>query len=242
MSDDFEKLLKITENETVELTDSFKNLLSKELVFGQTRYVCRYGTLSDGHEKITSAQRYYQALKEMWNCRIGLKAQRVKAKRAQADLLDAQEALNAAKTKSEILRGEAAVEEAQEGLLQALTSAEDIARQLDEYNKIRLELQDEVRAKYPNGIEQAEYDNWKAVAEYRMIKEQTPGVQRERLDNVPLPELEKAKLGLAFNRIDAVGPLMVSKQELLNKIPNEDPYKLEKLIHKVENTSLLEHN
>ena len=63
---EFEKILEMAEDERIKLAEGFKGLLHTELMFGQSMYLCRYGTLSDGHEKFTDAQKYYQAIREMW--------------------------------------------------------------------------------------------------------------------------------------------------------------------------------
>lgn len=212
---EFTKILKLANDEKVELAESFKETLGKELVLGMTRYVCRYGTLSDGHEKITDAQRYYQAIKEMWSIQEGVNMAKANAMFAEADLRDAQVELKKAKKKSDKLRAEAKILISQQRLLSLLVSVEDSVRQLDEFNKVRLELMPIVRAQYPKGIEQAEPDNWKAVAEYRMLKQQVPGVAPERLDNIPMPPEEKSKLGLAYHRMDAIAPNVIRNKELI---------------------------
>lgn len=206
--DIYNKLLELTSEDTVELGASFKDLLHKKLVLGQTRYVCRYGTLSDGHEKITDAQRYFQAIKEMYCLASNIRAQKANAMIAQADILDAQEALSKATNEAEKLRATGKLMQHQERLLNSLVTVEDQLRMLDEFNKIRQELEPAVEAKYPLGIEQAEEDNWRAVFEYRMIKSQSTG--GERTDNIPLPPESKAELGARYNRFDAIAPKIVA--------------------------------
>lgn len=211
---EYEKLLKLTEDSTVELATSFKDLLHKKLALGQTRYVCRYGTLSDGHEKITDAQRYFQAIKEMYYLGNNIRSMKAQAMLAHADLMDAQKKLKWAWTRAAKLRAEANIIQAQDRMVSALVTVEDQMRMLDEYNQIRQELEPIVEHQYPEGIEQAEPDNWKAVARYRLMKNS----RGERLDNIPLPPEEKARIGIENGRFDAAAPLRVVNPERAEKI------------------------
>lgn len=204
----YSKLLELSQDGLVKLADNFREKLHTHLALGQTRFVCRYGTLSDGHEKITDAQRYYQAIKEMWHISGSIQSNRIEAKLAHADYLDALEACEKATKESEKIRCEALKERAELKMLNFLTTVEDLMRQLDEYNKVRIELQEKVETKYPKGMEQAESDNWKAVAYYRYLKG-----DHERMDNVPLPPEEKAKLGFLYERRDMVAPFVVYDQK-----------------------------
>lgn len=206
--DEYKKLLVIAENDSVVLAESFRKKLHTHLTLGQTRYVCRNGTLSHGHEKLTSAQRYFQAIKEMWHIAQSIKSAKIEAKLAHADKLEAEEDSISASTESKRLRAEAKRERAEYQMLNHLTNAEDLLRQLDEYNKVRLELRDEVEEQYPGGIEQAEPDNWKAVAYYRYLKSPT-----ERMDNLPLPQEEMARLGFEYQRRDMIAPLIVADEK-----------------------------
>jgi len=207
--DIFKRIDEIASSEEVRLAGELKELLHKELVLGQTRYVCRHGTLSDGHEKVTDAQRYYQSIREIYTIRSSMINTKARAMETQADLLDAKELPE--ETPSQKLRKKAAILSAEEALLSHLITVEDQARMIDEYNKVRLELMDKVRAKYPEGIEQAEADNWEAVFRYRMIKGKSPMVAPERVDNVPLSPEHKARLGIEFQRVDAVAPKLVKE-------------------------------
>lgn len=199
---EFEKVLELTSDSKVELSKNFKELLHKELCLGMTRYVCRYGTLGEGHEKILDSQRYYQAIREAYGLSLNMPIFKAQAMEAQADILDAQEELITAIKESAKLRLQAKLELAQGRLLSALTSAEDQMRQLDEFTKVINELQPSVRAKYPLGIEQAEQDHWEAIARYRIEKEQKQQFSRISLDNIPLEPEYKAKLGYVNNRKD----------------------------------------
>lgn len=201
----YDKILEISEHELIKLSNTFRQKLHTHLVLGQTRYVCRYGTLSDGHEKLTDAQRYYQAIKEMWALSGSIQTHKIEAKFSEADLLEGKEELEKAKSPAEKLRAEAKIERATLRVANYLTQAEDLLRQLDEYNKVRLELAPRVEAQYPEGIEQAEADNWKAVAYYRYLKS-----EHERMDNVPMSPEDKARLGFQYHRRDMVAPLIVS--------------------------------
>lgn len=198
-----EEVLKLTDSEHVELADSFKKLLHTELVFGMTKYVCRNGTLSDGHERITEAQIYYQALREAYNRAETMRDLKCAALEAHADHLDAVQLMDQAVTQQEKLRSEAKLIRATASIQRALVQAEDCKRQLDEFLSVVNELQDKVRLKYPGGIEQAEPDNWKAVAEYRASMQEITGVS-QHLSHLPLPMKEKAELGLMLGKAELV--------------------------------------
>lgn len=222
--DQFNRLMTLANDEKVQFAADMPKELHKSLILGQSRWVCRYGTLSDGHERITDSQRYYGAIKEMYVRSITIAQFKIQAMEYQADIIDAEKALSYAKTESDKLRCEAAVLKARLNLSTTLTQVEDRMRELDEFNRIRLELKDKVEAQYPHGIEQAEEDNWKAVYLYRMQKEKTPGLGRERTDNIPLDPVSKAALGLEFGRLDSTAPLQISDTQSmreLNRLFNE---------------------
>lgn len=213
---EFDKILELTGDERVELGASFKELLHKELCLGMTRYVCRYGTLSDGHEKITDAQRYYQAIKEMYGRAHEIRSQRANAMEAQADLLDANDLVERAKTKQEKLRAEASQMRAHDRLVSSLVQVEDSLRQLDEFNKVRLELKASVQAQYPNGIEQAEEDNWVAVAKYRGLKRKLG--YPEQLNHVPLEPTKKAQLSIDMHAPEMGAWLALQDSDKFEKV------------------------
>lgn len=215
-----EKIIELTDDERVTLGQSMKELLNKELCLGMTRYVCRYGTLSDGFEKITPAQRYYQAIREMYYKSSSIRSDKAQAMNAEADLMDAQEELEAAQKPSERLRAEANVLLCQERLVSLLVKVEDDIRQLDEFTKVYKELQDEVRAKYPNGVEQSEPDNWRAVAEYRFLKSKTNDLSKADMAAVPLPMEEKAELGVRYQRADMMAPMIINDESRMRQIVN----------------------
>lgn len=213
-------------------------MLHKWLTLGQTRYVCRYGTLSDGHEKLTDAQKYASAIKEMYFLAQNMESMHSDAMEYNADLLEAEEMLH----KSDIntpayFRALAKKLRAERRIKTNLITIKDQFRMLDEYNKIRLELKPKVEDKYAS-IEDAEFDNWKAVAEYRMLKQDGTG-QLERLDNIPMSEIEKAKLGYDYKRADAMAPLIISNQQEFNLLENTDPEKLIKFIDNMQNSAKL---
>lgn len=208
---EFDKILQIANSDVVNKgIDLPKVYLHKWLVLGQTEHVCKYGTLSDGHEKITASQRYAQALKEWYYLSVNIRSQRSIAKRAQADLLDAQDELKQAETAQDILRAEADLDDAQTRLLSSLVSIEDQMRMVRVYEAEAKSLSGLVEGQYPEGIEQAEEDNWKAVLEYRMMKERVQGMARESTSNIPLSPQTKAELGYKHGRLDAVAPLAIS--------------------------------
>lgn len=214
---DFSKLLELADSDTIrESAELPKVQLHKWLVLGQTEYVCRYGTLSDGHEKITDAQRYSQAIKEMYYLAQNIKGQKAVAMRAQAKLLRAKAKI--AKDAAEELEIKADIEEAEAQLASALVTVEDQMRMVRTYEQVRRELGPKVEAQYPEGMEQAELDNWTAVYRYRMEAEKVPGMARQLTFNVPLPPEEKAKLGIQYGRMDSIAPLLVADELKLIEI------------------------
>lgn len=212
---EFDKLISLTEDDRVELGASFKELLNTWLHLGMSRFVCRNGTLSDGHEKLTSAQRYAQAIREMYTLANSIRMQKANAMEARADILDAESDLKEANTEPQKLRAQAALMRAQEKLTTALVSVEDQLRQLDEFNAVRCELESDVLSKYKS-IEDAELDNWRAVAKYRGMKRQLGYV--EHLTHVPLPKEEKAKLGLEIGNPELVAWASLTEPDMVNKL------------------------
>lgn len=196
---EFKRIFEITSDQKIGLADELKQLLHTELCMGMTRFVCRYGTLGDGFEKLTDAQKYYQAVKEVYVRSCELKRSRANAKRAYAEYIEAKAELAQADNEIKRLKAESKVELAELSALELLVHAEDTLRQMDEFNKVRLELQDSVRAQYPEGIEQAEPDSWKAVMEYRLSKLGMPG-ENYNFSSIPLPLEEKQKIGLEFEK------------------------------------------
>lgn len=190
--------------------------LHKWLVLGQTEYVCEHGTLSEGHEKLVPAQHYAQALKEYYYLSCNIRQQQIVAKKAQADLLEAKEALdwNTGVTPSS-LRLEAKKEDAELRLFTALVTIEDQMRMVRFYKKKIDELAPIVEEKYPKGIEQAEKDNWTAVAEFRTIR-RMHGINESFL-NIPLPADEKAKIGIETKNPSLAAWLLVKNRDDLQK-------------------------
>lgn len=215
--DSFEAIIKLSENDIIAAgADIPKIHLHKWLTLGQTEYLCRYGTLSDGHEKFTDAQKYAQALKEYYYISVNMKQARAQAKIAQADYLDAKEALEKATTDAQKLRAEGQLEQAESRLTTSLVSMEDQFRMIKAYAQVCAELGPKVQEQYPMGIEQAEMDNWVAVAKYRQIA-QGPAA---RMDNIPLPPEVKAEIGIQYQRNDMVAPLMIEKENEIRSLPS----------------------
>lgn len=210
---DFKKLFELTSDTRIELGDEIRNLLNTELCLGMTRWVCRYGTLGEGFEKLTDSQKYYQAIRETYGRAIELRKTRANAKKAYAEFLEAQDELKKAQTEIEKLKAESKLEMAEIHAFDLLVHVEDTLRQLDEFNKIRLELQDSVRAQYPQGIEQAEHDNWSAVMKYRIVKAMNPGNGPQDFASVPLPLKDKFEIGQELNRSDLTAPLAISEEK-----------------------------
>lgn len=216
----FDDLFKVTSSSNIELAQELKQLLNTELAVGMTRWVCRYGTLGDGFEKLTDAQKYYQSLREVYTRSIELKKIKARAKLAYASFLEAREQLEKAGGEIATLKAESAVEMAETAALELLITAEDTTRQLDEFNKVRLELQDSVRTKYPGGIEQAERDTWIAVAQYRVMNHQLMG--GSDLKTIPLSFEDKFKIGKDLeNRSDMITPLWIGNTAKASELNQE---------------------
>jgi hypothetical protein len=182
-----------------------------------TKYVCRYGTLSDGHDKITESQIYYQAIREAYQRAQTMRDYKCVALESQADQMDALNLLEQSVNKSDKLRAEAKLIRATASLQNSLVQAEDCKRQMDEFLLVVSELQESIRAKYPNGIEQAEPDNWKAVAEYKAAMQEITGIS-QHLNHLPMPQKIKASLG-----IDLGKPEMVAWYATEKKLTDRSP-------------------
>jgi hypothetical protein len=198
-----EDIEKIATSEIVKVGIGFKELINKELILGQSRYVCRYGTLSDGHDKITEAQRYYQAIREMFVISNEMNMNLARAMDAQAELIEAGDLIESPK-KADAWRAKAKKLRAETQLEGIYLTLQDQARMLDEYNKVRLELQVQVRKEFPEGIEQAEPANWQAVGEYWAFKKQA-GALGHPLTHLPMPADKKAILGLTNRAPELAG-------------------------------------
>jgi len=218
---DLEKIKQIAESENVKTGINFKELINKELMLGQSRYVCRFGTLSDGHDKITDSQRYYQSIKEMYGIANEMNMNLARAMDAQADYEEANHDHANADRSWQILRAKAKAQRASTTLENIHITLQDQARMLDEYNKVRLELQDKVRAEYPEGIEQAESENWIAVGEYWTFKKQM-GANSNPLTHLPLDPVTKATMGAENNTPELMAWYLVQNKEKITKIYNGD--------------------
>lgn len=219
----FRKVIDISNDEKVTLGSSFKELLHKKLVLGQTRYVCRNGTLSDGHEKLTPALRYYQSIKEMYCLASNIRNMKADAMIAQADIIDAQEKESSAITESDKLRQKGLGLKAQERLLTCLVTVEDQMRMLDEYNKVRLELEPIVDKQYPEGIEQAEQDNWEAVFKFRAMV-------GGNLNHVPLEMHHKAKVSAQVRRQEGMAWLYLNNKSEAESLLDYEVNNVQKIL------------
>lgn len=221
------KIKKITHSKTVKKGLGFKELINKELMLGQSRFVCRWGTLSDGHDKITDAQRYYQAIREMYSLSNEMQINFARAMEAQADLLEAEELKEVSMCPKDTLRAMAKVLFAETKLENLYITIQDQSRMLDEYDRVRAELQDSVRAKYPEGIEQAELENWLAVAGSWIMKK-AAGAPSAPLNHLPLPPDLKAKMGAESGASEmTTWYLLQNRQEIVEKYKGNAPQFLE---------------
>jgi len=217
---DFDKILEIADDKTLKLTGEIKELLGTELYLGMSNYVCEHGTLSEGFEKITDAQRYYQSVKECYSYGDSIMETKAQAMKAQANFqfykimhtLFGWMPIVGLYTKSNLMTSTNRIK----GLLIMI---EDQLRIFKAFNKVREELMPKVRAKY-NNIEEAEEDNWKAVLKYRMARQKMG--KSEFLSHVPFPKEEKAKLGIQYGAPEALLWLAVVEEEEINAKANGD--------------------
>lgn len=210
--DEFSKIIEIADSNLAQLPKEFKDKLHTHLVTGHTRYMVRFGVLGEGHDRITKAQRYYAAIREMWSRANAIELARSEAMIAQGDLLDAEEALDKAEKNSDWLRASGKVLQLKQRLTQLLVQIEETNRELDELNKVYQELKPEVEAKYPLGIEQAQEDMWKDYLRNKAMRGD------HNLQNVPLDPIEKFKLGKELGRGECGIQIALSEPEAVGVI------------------------
>lgn len=220
----YDKLLELTDSDTIQLAGEFRNSIGKELVLGQTDFMCRNGTLSAGHEKLTDSQRYYQAIKEMHTLAGNMRMMRAQAMINQAKIIRAQRKLEASTDQADQLEAQGELAIAQESLFANLVTVEDQTRMLNSYNNVRLELKESVEAKYPLGIEQAERDNWEAVIRHRII--QRHAGFPERLTHVPMDKETATKIGLETGMLDMTAWMNVTDQNKMAELSHDHVAKL----------------
>lgn len=237
MKDDFSQVLSLSKDENVKIGQEFKNLLHKNFVLGQTDYVCLNGTLSDGHEKITKSQRYYQAHKEWYLLSNNVGMLLAQAMESKADLLDAKDALKNAKTAAQKLRCKSKKMIAEMKIESARITISDQIRMIRSYRKFIEEVGPEVEAKYPCGIEQAESDNWRAVAKYRAVKKGFGF--NEPMNNLPLPMDEKAKFALENGIPEMAAWFLSENQEGLTEYKGNIEHFLQDKLKGIDNVKSL---
>ena len=206
----YSKILKISED-SVELNSEVKELLHKELCLGMTNYVVNNGTLADGCDNITDSQKYYTSIKMCYTLSSAMKTNKFLVMEAYADFLQAKEDQELAQKEHEKIRAEARLLRAISTMENLLVNVEDQKRQLDAFNKARLSLKDSVRAQYPEGIEQAEPDNWMAVARYKHLRKKMG--KNEVLHHIPLPIDIKAKLGIELEEPEFMAWKIIADQK-----------------------------
>lgn len=195
----FEEITSYTQGPTARLNKDIEKLFDTELSLGMTRYECRYGTLSDGHDHV-GIDRYYQSLKEIWVRTMEMDRVDALAKQHEASLEIAKIWLKIAsflRFRPFLLWALAKVQMAENSLLECLVHSKTLHKNVSEFNKVRLELQDEARRRFPGGIEQAQPEIHRERAELR-AKRKALGYN-EHLHHVPLDPHAKAELGLKYN-------------------------------------------
>lgn len=223
---EYETILAETNQPVVKEAINLSQEMNRWLFLGQTKHVCRYGTLSEGHEKITPAQKYAQATKELYYLGLAVNQKKVDAKKALADLKESEAKLAGDLTDWERLRAEAELEEAQCKIISCNIAIQDQMRMVDEFNQVRLELKPQVESQYPEGLEQAEFDNWKAVAEHRLNQNRS-----SPMNNIPLPSETKAMIGQEYGRPDMKAALFIEDRKTFESL--EDQYGKQRLLAEV---------
>lgn len=221
---DFDKILEIADDKTVQLTDEIKQLLGTELQFGMSNYVCKNGTLSEGFDKITPAQRYYQAVKECYtysNAIQDLKAQALMEHGGYKIYTFLRKYFSWLPIVGWWIKGKAMY--AERKISSILMELEDKKRIIGAFNEERLKLMPEVRSRY-KCIEESEPDNWRAVLKYKMAR-QAIG-KNEFINHVPMPSNEKAKLGIQYGSAEATLWFQVEKENELKGLTQDDLLKL----------------
>lgn len=211
---DFDKILELADDKTLKLTSEIKELLGTELYLGMSNYVCENGTLSEGFEKITDSQRYYQAVKECYSYGESIMETKASSLKAQANFqyytlmhtFFGWLPIVGLYTKSNVMT-------ATNRIKNLLITIEDQLRIFKAFNKVRVELMPKVRAQYKN-IEEAEPDNWNAVLKYRMARQKLG--KPEFLNHVPGTKEDKAKLGIKYGAPEALLWLAVEKEDEIN--------------------------
>lgn len=187
MQESIQALIKLDKDERVKEGQELRSLLRKDFTLGMTRYVCRNGTLGEGHECLTLAEKYAQSCREYYTRAFEASTQSAQAKKFYASYLKAKDKYEQAYETGGAaarLEAEAEMELAQLSLMRAEDNAKDLMDQLDEFRKVMHELRPKFREMYPEGVEQAEPDNWQNRLSYRM------SVGKE-VQSIPLPEKEK---------------------------------------------------
>lgn len=183
-------------DQSLEIAKGFKEKIGKDFVLGQTRYMCRWGTLSDGHGHL-GIFRYPQALKEAYSIAQGIISNKAEMMKAEADLLDAESAKRKAWTKSSKLRAEANLMMAKNRIVSLKVTLGEQATMLDEYLSVAAELKPEWESRFPGGIEQAEAEHWETYGKY-LLEKRKHGYAQD-VTHLPLDPIAKAKLGLKYS-------------------------------------------
>ncbi len=208
----FKNILSLSNDENVQKGLSFKDTIGKKFQLGMSNYVIRNGCLGEGFEKLTPAQKYFQAHKESYMISTNIKMQMANAMMAKADLMDAEFEFKQADPSLK-LRAEAKIIIADSKLETAEITIKDQLRMLGEFNRMIQELEPVVEAQYPEGIEQAEPDSWNEIAKYRAFRHING--MREVFNNLPIPIEQKAKLGLELQIPEMVAAFVCENEPVI---------------------------
>lgn len=195
---DFDEIVRLAGDDLVKMGKNYQQQIGKKLRLGHTSYVIEHDMLGEGHQHFTPAGKYFQAIREVYSRAHTMEQKEAQAMEHQADLQDAYIALDEAKTDQDKLRAKAKIKRYSSSLKDMLIQMQDIRMEMQCLNRIIKRHEEEVEKKYNGDIELAQPDIWKAKMRYRLEL-------GERVNNIPMPIEEKAKLQAPFARKEAFG-------------------------------------
>lgn len=213
--DDYKKLLDLSGDSDKEL-DRLKDLCETWMIDGHTEHMTKYGQLSgSGHGRWTDAQKLNWANVEYWVYTNSSVEQTINGKRAQADLLDSEMAMNWwgrivlwLYKPGNKLRREAEVMSNKRKRLQALKTMFGLERNRRVLMGEIKKLEPKVLSKY-NSYEDSERDNWRLQGRALLT-----GNKDARVNHLCLSPEDRAELGAEFGRDDMMTEALVKKEYL----------------------------
>jgi hypothetical protein len=191
---DLEQVEQISASDLVTSSAEFANKhINKWLHIHQTKYVTLYGTLSDGHGRITAAQIYSGALREAYSTAQSIETCAINAKRAYAKMLKAQDQINKAENEWDKIQAECDLLEAEKAMEGQRLNAESLKYMLEAHTEVINKLGPSVTAQY-SSFEASEKDNWMQTAKYWNDEKKSGYIKQ--MQSLPLDPMSKAKLGI----------------------------------------------